>query len=310
MRILVTCPPMLGMIEEFIPVAAEMGHELVPASVVQTLSEEELITLMPEFEGWIIGDDPATRRVFEAGKRGRLRAAVKWGIGVDNVDFDACKALEIPISNTPSMFGGEVADVAICYLIGIARHLFQIDREIRLDGAWPKPSGISLAGKTVALVGFGDIGRHTARRLSVMDMTILAYDPANEDDGGIPRVIREAWPNRIHEADFIILTCALNEQNYHMLNADVLSRTRVGVQIVNVARGALIDEIAMTNALMIGHISAVALDVFEEEPLPTSSPLRGMRRCVFGSHNSSNSREAVRRASLRALEILTGRLNG
>src|SRR3546814_18453260 len=89
-----------------------------------------MVDLLPQYEGWIIGDDPATRRVFEAGKAGKLKAAVKWGIGVDNVDFAACKDLGIPIINTPNMFGGEVADVAVGYVIGLARQLFVIAREI------------------------------------------------------------------------------------------------------------------------------------------------------------------------------------
>src|SRR3546814_2775335 len=163
MRILVTCPPMLGMIDEFIPVAAARGFELVPAKVTQVLSQDELVELLPQYDGWIIGDDPATRRVFEAGRAGMLKAAVKWGIGVDNVDFAACTDLGIPIINTPNMFGGEVADVAVGYVIGLARQLFLIDRGIRAE-EWPKPAGISLAGKRVALVGFGDIGRRSEER--------------------------------------------------------------------------------------------------------------------------------------------------
>src|SRR3546814_14229171 len=105
MKIIVTCPPMLGMIEEFIPFAAKRGFELIPAKVTQTLSQDELVELVPQYDGWIIGDDPATRRVFEAGKAGKLTAAVKWGIGVDNVDFAACTDLGIPIINTPHQHG-------------------------------------------------------------------------------------------------------------------------------------------------------------------------------------------------------------
>jgi D-3-phosphoglycerate dehydrogenase len=104
-KILVTCPPMLGMKEDFIPVIEEAGFEAVCPEVSQTLSEGKLIELVPECVGWIIGDDPATRSVFEAGVAGKLTAAVKWGIGVDNVDFEACKDLGIPITNTPGMFG-------------------------------------------------------------------------------------------------------------------------------------------------------------------------------------------------------------
>jgi D-3-phosphoglycerate dehydrogenase len=305
MKVLVTCPPMLGMIDEFIPLAAERGFELVPAKVTQTLSEEELIELLPQYDGWIIGDDPATRRVFEAAKAGKLKAAVKWGIGVDNVDFAACKDLGLPIINTPNMFGGEVADVAVGYVIGLARQLFQIDRGIR-NSEWPKPAGMSLAGRHVALVGFGDIGRNTAKRLAAFDMPIVAYDPGNDDDAGITDVQRAAWPERIEEADFIVLTCALNADNRHMLDADVLARTKTGVHVVNVARGPLIDEAALVTALQSGHVAAAALDVFEVEPLPSQSPLRGIPQCIFGSHNGSNTRDAVRRASHESMTRLFG----
>jgi D-3-phosphoglycerate dehydrogenase len=302
---MVTCPPMLGMIDEFVPVGAQRGFELVPAKVTQTLSEDELVELLPQYDGWIIGDDPATRRVFEAGKAGRLKAAVKWGIGVDNVDFAACKDLGIPIINTPNMFGGEVADVAVGYVISLARQLFLIDRGIR-NGEWPKPAGMSLAGKHVALVGFGDIGRSVARRLGAFDMPIVAYDPGIEGDAGIAGVERAQWPQRLEEADFIVFTCALNAHNRHMLDAEVLAKCRRGVQVINVARGPLIDEQALIAALQSGQVGSAALDVFEVEPLPAASPLRDMPQCIFGSHNGSNTRDAVRRASHEAMDRLFG----
>jgi D-3-phosphoglycerate dehydrogenase len=309
MKVLVTCPPMLGMINEFIPLAAQQGVELVAAKVTQTLSEDELIALLPQYDGWIIGDDPATRRVFEAGKAGSLRAAVKWGIGVDNVDFAACKDLGIPIINTPQMFGGEVADVAVAYMIGLARGLFAIDRGVR-DGGWPKPAGVSLAGKRVGLIGFGDIGRATARRLLACEMKITAYDPGNDGDGGITGVDRAVWPERVDEADFLVFTCSLNAKNRHMLNAAVLARCKPGLFVVNVARGPLIDEAALTAALQQGHVQAAALDVFEVEPLPDVSALRAMPQNVFGSHNGSNTRDAVRRCSVEAMQRLFGFLHG
>lgn len=305
MKILVTCPPMLGLIDEFIPQAAARGHELVPAKVTQTLSQDELVALLPGFDGWIIGDDPATRRVFEAGKAGRLKAAVKWGIGVDNVDFAACKDLGIPIINTPQMFGGEVADVAVAYVIGLARQLFEIDRGVRAGG-WPKPAGISLAGKRVGLVGLGDIGRAVARRLMACDMLVTAYDPGVAPDAGPAGVERAVWPERVAEADFLVFTCSLNAKNRHMLNADVLRACKPGVRVVNVARGPLIDEPALVAALQAGHVASAALDVFEDEPLPAASALRAMPQCVFGSHNGSNTRDAVRRASHEAMERLFG----
>lgn len=306
MKVVVTCPPMLGMIEDFRPAFEARGVELIAAKVVQVLSEDELCELIPQFDGWIIGDDPATRRVFTAARAGRLKAAVKWGIGVDNVDFAACKDLGIPITNCPNMFGGEVADVAMSYLGALARETFQIDRGVRAGG-WPKPRGISLAGRTLGLVGLGDIGRNLARRALAADMRIVAWDPfyAGELPGPVQRA---TWPDRIGEADFLAFTCALTPANRHMLNAQTLAQAQPGVRVVNVARGPLIDEAALIEALRSGQVHSAALDVFEVEPLPADSPLRAMPQTVFGSHNGSNTVDAVRRCSHLAIDTLLGYL--
>lgn len=303
MKVLITCPPMLGLINEFRPLFEAKGIQIDCPSVTQTLSEEELKRLVPDYEGWIIGDDPATGAVFQAGKEGKLKAAVKWGVGVDNVDFSAAKDLGIPVTNTPRMFGSEVADIAIGYVIALARQTFSIDRQVRA-GQWPKPAGISLADKTVALVGFGDIGRNVAKRLLAADMHVIAYDPYFQIAQGLESLQSAAWPERLNEADFIVLTCALTPENRHLINAATLSLAKPGVRIVNVARGPLIDEIALEKALAAGHVHSVALDVFEIEPLPDASPLRQYDRCIFGSHNASNTVDAVRRASDTAVRLL------
>ena len=302
-RILVTCPPMLGMLEAFVAPAQELGLELVPAEVTQTLSEAELIELLPQFDGWIIGDDPATQQVFEAGKRGSLKAAVKWGIGVDNVDFKACEALGIPIINTPGMFGGEVADVAVGYVIALARHTVEIDRGVRA-GSWPKPRGLSLAGRTVAVLGYGDIGRNTARRLLAADMAVIAYDPFVDPSSLEAGVSLAAWPERLGEADFVVVNCALTTSSHHMLNGDAFAAMKPGVRVVNVGRGPVIDEQALIAALASGQVHSAALDVFEQEPLPLDSPLRSHQACIFGSHNASNTVDGVERTSHKAIQLL------
>jgi D-3-phosphoglycerate dehydrogenase / 2-oxoglutarate reductase len=309
MKILVTCPPMLRMIESFRPLFARHGVEITTPEVVQILTVEQLNELVPYHDGWIIGDDPATREVFTAGKAGKLRAAVKWGIGVDNVDFAACKDLNIPITNTPYMFGAEVADVAIGYVIALARHTFEIDRGVRA-GQWPKPRGMSLAGKTVALVGLGDIGRNTAKRLLAADMRVIGYDPFAPAAPGLEAVERATWPAKLEEADFIVLNCALTASSRHMLNAQTLQGVKQGVRVVNVGRGPLIEERALEQALANGRVYSAALDVFEDEPLPMTSPLRSHPRCVFGSHNASNTEDAVIRTSEIAIHKLMEFLGG
>ena len=300
MRVLVTCPPMLRRMDDFMHLFESRGVEVTLPEVVQTLSVSELKELVPQHDGWIIGDDPANREVMEIGVQGRLRSAVKWGAGVDTVDFQAAKELGLPIQNTPGMFGGEVADVAVAYVIGLARELYWIDREVRA-GNWSKPSGISLAGRKVALVGMGHIGRQTARRLQACDMVVRGYDPYFQGETDVD--LRE-WPDGIEEADFLVLTCALTDENRHMVNERILNQCKPGLRVVNVARGPLIAEDALCDALSSGHVHSAALDVFETEPLPEQSPLRGFERCILGTHNGSNTIDAVRRTSELAISIL------
>ena len=305
-KVLVTCPPMLGLFEEFVEPAERLGLELVAAAkTTQVLSEDELINQLPEYDGWIIGDDPATRQVFSAAKAGNLTAAIKWGIGVDNVDFSACEELGIPVANTPDMFGSEVADVAIGLMLGLARQTFYIDREIRQNYTWPKPAGMSVTGKKVGIVGFGDIGYNTAKRLMGFDVNVVAYDPGVKGSRGLGYVKRKSWPEGLGELDFLVFTCALNDYNRYMLNSETLEMLKKGVYIVNVARGGLIDEVSLVEYLSNKHVAAAALDVFDIEPLPSDSPIRNMQQCILGSHNGSNTKEAVQRASIKAIDKLS-----
>ncbi|MBI1392441.1 MAG: phosphoglycerate dehydrogenase [Alphaproteobacteria bacterium] len=291
---------MLGLFDEFAADFEAAGLSATPAKVTQVLSEDELVALVPNHDGWIIGDDPASRRVIEAAAKGRLRAAVKWGVGVDNVDFAAFKDLGLPVENTPGVFGGEVADVALTYALGLARETYFIDREIRVNNGWPKPSGISIAGRTVALVGFGDIGSQTAKRLIPCGARVIAYDPFYKPVDGVA-VETAQWPARIGEADFLIFTCPLTPQTRGMFNHDLVPMLKDGVRVVNVARGPVVVESALIEALRSGKVHSAALDVFEVEPLPATSPLRGFDSCIFGSHNGSNSADAVRRVSRIAI---------
>src|SRR5262249_18149706 len=237
-KVLITCPPMIRSIEAVRERFEEKNVETHIPSFQQTLSVPELVALVPDFDGWIIGDDPATKEVFAAGKRGKLRAAVKWGVGIDNVDREGAAELGFQVPNTPGMFGAEVADVALGYAIALARKTFTIDRGVR-NSQWLKPVGISLAGKIAAIVGFGDIGRQLARRLAACDVELLIYDPYIPAAQACPYKIL-TWPCGIGTADFIILTCSLNESTRNIICSHSLALVKKGVLLVNVSRGGFI----------------------------------------------------------------------
>lgn len=310
MNVLVTCPPMLGQLELLQEEFDSRGWNVTAPDVVQTLSVEELRELVPNHDGWIIGDDPACREVVEAAAKGSLKAAVKWGVGTDNIDFEAFADARIPVTHTPGMFGPEVADIALGYIIALARHTFEIHQGV-IEGRWPKPSGSSLEGKTVGLIGYGDIGQHLAARLQACGLKIQIYDPAISADRlpVLKDTVHLAWPEQLHACDYLCFTCALTPENVHMLNDETLSMAKPGVRIINVARGPLIDEAALIRHLASGRVAAAALDVFEAEPLAMASRLRGFPQNVFGSHNASNTLDAVLRTSHRAINLLHERLS-
>lgn len=302
-RVLISCPQLQRTIEEHREWLTREGIEVLLPPVLQQLSEAELMELLPSVDGMIAGDDPLTANVLAGADR--LRVISKWGVGVDNIDVRAADEMGIRVTNTPGMFGDEVADVVIGYLILLARQLHRIDDRVR-SGEWTKIEGVSLAGRTLGIVGLGAIGQAVARRAIAMRMQVIGSEiidtnAAAASQMGV-RILERA--DLFREADVVSLNCPLTEDNYHMIDAAALLTMRRGAWIINTARGPLIDEAALAEALTTGQIGATALDVFETEPLPSQSPLRRFGNVILGAHNSSNTAEAVRRTSLRAIENL------
>ncbi len=302
-KILVTCPPMIQAKEHFLPLFDKLGWEAVIPEFNQIVSEERLCELVKNVDGWIIGDDEATYNVVKSGKMGKLKGAIKWGIGTDNINFKAFEEFQIPITNTPGMFNDEVADIAIGYLLSLTRNINLIDKEVR-KGKWFKPQGMSVRNKTAAIVGFGNIGKNLNKKLKIFGINTFAFDPKYETQKESENIPIKSWPDNLEEADFIFFTCALNEKNKHMFNTQTLKRVKRGVKIINVGRGPLILEEALIQGLRTNIISSAALDVFELEPLSLKNKLINFKNCILGSHNASNTREAVIKTNEKAIKIL------
>lgn len=305
MKILITCPPMLNFIDEFKIFFKEKKINIICPSFAQTLPISELVQILPQCDGWIIGDDIADERILKIGSNGKLKAIVKWGIGIDGIDVDACEKYNIKFTNTPGMFGDTVADIAIAYLLCLSREIVQIDRSVR-EGNWPKNVGISLFNKTVGVVGYGDIGKNIVNKLKVFGVNVIIYDPIldiTKNDS------YKRWPECIELCDFLILSCSLTEGNKKMINNNTIHLMKEGVRIINVARGGLIDEQALVENLNTGKIHSAALDVYETEPLPFNSQIRTHPLCILGSHNASNSFEAVMKTSIKSIDKLFNFLN-
>lgn len=316
MKILITCPNMVRTIKNYDKKFNEYGFDYYCPKISQTMTEEELLSIIADYDGWIIGDDPATRRVFEKGNSGKLKAAVKWGVGTDNVDFEACKELNIPISNTPQMFGEEVSDVALGYLLCLNRNLHEINNECR-QGIWFKPLGKSLIGKKACLIGLGDIGRCIARKLLAFNINVFACDPGYEKINGsivnkndktmeLPFYLKNITLTNLNlsltDSDFIIVACPLNKQTQYLIQKEQILKAKKGVIIINVGRGGIVKESDVYDLQKEGFINSIGFDVFEKEPLDINHPLKEFSKNMFGTHNGSNSAEGVNRVSLICIE--------
>lgn len=303
LRVLVTCRQMQNCWSHFAERFDQLGIAVDQPAVVQQPSEEELIAIIGQYDGMIAGDDPLTREVLS--HAGRLKILSKWGVGTDGIDKQAAAEFGIPVTNTPNVFGDEVADVALGYVTMLARQFHRIHNSVAAGGWW-KFEGQSLTGLDAGIVGFGSIGQAVARRCLGFGMTVHAYDVTPEAKAAANElgVAYEPLDAVFANADYLILCAPLVPATRHIVNAETLALMRPGSKLVNVSRGPLVDERALIEALRSGHIAAAGLDVFEVEPLPMDSPLREFEQCVFGSHNGSNTAEGSLRASYKAVDNL------
>src|SRR5580704_9175044 len=224
-RVLITCRQMQNCIDEFRPRLSECDLELVLPEVVQQPSEEDLIAIIGGFDGMIAGDDPLSARVLRHAKR--MRIIAKWGVGIDGIDLDAAGSLGISVVNTPGVFGGEVADVAMGYVTMLARQLHRIDASVRAGG-WFKHEGRSLAGMALGVAGFGSFGQAIASRGKGFDMRVTAHDiaPAAHTVAEEMGVGMLGLDDLFRESDFLVLSSPLTPETRHMVNARTLALMR------------------------------------------------------------------------------------
>lgn len=304
-KILVTCGHLQRHIGIYSDEIRSHGFDVwVPSLVGQQFGADEMSIMLPEVDVAIAGDDPLGASVLEAGAAGHLRGLVRWGIGTDNVDKAAATRLGVPVYNTPGMFNNEVADLALGHLLNLARNIHKMDRDVRL-GEWTRYEGTSLTGKVAGVVGLGGIGREICRRARAFGMSVIGSDIATiaPQDLDLVGARQVPFDSVLKQADVIFLACALTPKNHHLLDAAAFARMKQRVILINVARGPIIDETALVEALKSGKVAAAGLDVFEVEPLPPDSQLRKFDTCLFGTHSGSSTTEAIQRTNRASVDI-------
>lgn len=244
----------------------------------------------------------------------KARVIVRYGIGVDNVDLAAARAKGIPVCNVPDYCIDEVADHTLAFILATTRQVVTNSNSLK-RGNWalagPLDRMKALKDLTVGVVGFGRIGREVVARLRAFRCLILVHDPiAKASDieaaGAKPVAMREL----LSQTDVITLHCPSTPDTRGMLNSESLGQTRPGVSIINLARGDLINQQALTEALASGHVAAAALDVFNPEPIEADQPLLKMDNVIVASHIASTSVPAVRKLRETAARLALMAING
>jgi len=225
----------------------------------------------------------------------RLKVVSRCGVGIDSVDLAAATAAGVIVTNTPGAMTEAVADYAFALLLAVARRVVESDALMRAGG-WGEFPGVLVCGKTLGLVGFGQIGQAVARRAAGFAMRVLAYDPYFRPataSPGLPPVSFVTLEELLAQSDFVSLHAPSLPETKGLFDAGRFAQMKPSAYFVNTSRGPLVDEDALLEALRSGRIAGAALDVYRQEPLPSDHPLRGAPRCVLSSHNAFNAVEAA-----------------
>lgn len=285
----------------------ESGHEIVESPLDRPLKEAEMVELVRDIDGAILGLDDVTAQVIDAGEQ--LKVLSRYGTGVDRVDLEASTAAGVVVTNTPGTNSIAVAELTLGLMISLARLIPQHDRSIK-QGSWERVRGTELGGKALGIVGLGSIGREVIKRASAFDMKIIVQtgyaDKELADRYGLEYV---SLDKLLEEADFVSLHCALAAERYELIGEQELKAMKPSSYLINTARGELVNEDDLLSALQEGWIAGAAMDAFREEPA-TDSPLVRLDNFVATPHTGAATYESILRmgtlAVENALQVLRG----
>lgn len=302
--VLFTAPYMIPFADRFKPVFDRYNIELIVPDVRERMEEADLLKYAGQFDGAICGDDRYTARVIEACAP-RLKVISKWGTGVDSIDASACARHGVKIGRTPNAFTTPVADTVLGYMLAFARRQPWMDKEMK-NGKWEKIPGRSLSECALGVIGVGNIGKAVTRRARAFGMKVYGNDIVEIDhvfvtETGIEMTDLQSLLSR---SDFVSINCDLNPTSHHLMNSDTFALMKPSAVLINTARGPIVEERALIEALQAKRLAGAALDVFEVEPLPLDSPLMKMENVLLAPHNSNSSPAAWERVHWNTIRNL------
>ncbi len=278
----------------------EAGLRIVMPPGRSLSSFEAMVPWVADVSAMIISRERVSDDVFA--RAPKLRAVVKHGVGVDNIDIPAAHKRGIVVANTPGANRRSVAELTVGLMLALSRQVRTADGEVRAGG-WPTLVGQELSEKCVGIIGLGNIGSSTARLLSGFGCRILAYDPYIPDSQAeAVHAERVELAALLTEADYVCLHVPLTAETHHMIGEVELAAMKEGSFLLQLARGGVVDETALAKALFDGHLGGAAVDVFEQEPPLVDHILFDAPNLIFTPHMGAHSREAMNNMSVMAAQ--------
>ena len=292
----------------------EVARERGPLSEARML---ELIEAQASggggFDGLLNGDDHLTAKVIDAALDcpTPLKVIAKYGIGLDSIDVDHATARKLPVLFTPGVNHTTVAEHALGLMVAAAKH-FALHIPAVKAGEWKRKTGTELAGKTLAVLGMGRIGKEVTRRAHAFGMTVIGYDVYWDADfadaNGVERC--ESCADALKQADVVSLHLPATQDTINLIRAETLALMKDTAIVVNTARGTLVNETDVAEACRSGKLAAYATDVLAEEPMKTPHPFQAIDNVVVTPHVGSRTLESVQRQAMRATDNLVNFLTG
>ena len=261
----------------------------------QHVLEADLLKIIHKYDGIICGDDEITKKVIDKAKK--LQVISKWGTGIDSIDKNYAKEKNISIYNTPGAFTTSVAQHGVALMFAILRNIVFNHIDI-LEKNWSKRSCYTVESKKIGIIGFGKIGREIYRILSIFKPKIYINDIKKIEKTNTPLNIL------LQKSDIIFLCCDLNKSSKHLIKYNEIKKMKKEAILINIARGALINNKDLYKALHKKIISSAGLDVFENEPLEKSSKFLKLKNCIMTSHNAFNSKELIKDINIKSVNNL------
>jgi D-3-phosphoglycerate dehydrogenase len=264
------------------------------------ITAEELPSVLPAYDGIVVRSRTKVRQPL-IDVCPNLKVIVRGGVGLDTIDADYARSKGITVMNTPMASSASVAELAIGYMFALARSLYEAASSMKAE-KWEKKQfeGDELGGKTLGLIGVGNIGREVARRAGALGMMVLAYDPYVKQAEGVKMVTLDEL---LAQSDYISLHVPKTKESAGLIAKEAFGRMKQGVRIINCARGGIIDEQALKEALVSGKVAGAALDVYSEEP-PTDWTLAKLPNVICSPHIGAATKEAQGRVGAEVAQKL------